>query len=105
MRWLIPGLVLLTLAACHVPTPAEISANDDATCRSYGLSLGSPGYADCRQNLVARRDELRRERARQLNFQQEMQVQSSQQFMRAINGNTVNCYSQPFGFGYQTNCR
>ena len=30
--------------------------NDDATCRSYGLHFGTPGYAQCRQNIANQRD-------------------------------------------------
>jgi hypothetical protein len=32
-----------------------IGANDDATCRSYGASPGSPAYVQCRMNISNQR--------------------------------------------------
>lgn len=46
--------LVLVLAGC-MPSAGELSAGDDATCRSYGLGLGAPGYAECRQNIALNR--------------------------------------------------
>jgi hypothetical protein len=29
--------------------------NDDATCRLYGLTFGTPDYVQCRQNIINNR--------------------------------------------------
>ena len=33
--------------------PNRFAAEDDALCKSYGLSYGTPTYADCREKLLA----------------------------------------------------
>ncbi len=38
---------LIALAACG-PTREQLNAQDDGLCRSYGLSFGTPQYAQCR---------------------------------------------------------
>lgn len=49
-------LAFLVLAGCyHGPSQQEIAAQDDMTCRSYGINFGTPEYAQCRQNIVAQR--------------------------------------------------
>src|SRR5690349_9076074 len=35
-----------------------IAANEDATCRSYGVEPGSPGYVQCRMNLQNQRAQV-----------------------------------------------
>ena len=43
---------------CEVGDPALAATNDDATCRSYGVAPGSPGYVQCRMNLENNRAAL-----------------------------------------------
>src|ERR1700737_481120 len=40
----------------HKRRDTAIAGKDDATCKSYGLSFGTPAYAQCRQNLVNQRE-------------------------------------------------
>jgi hypothetical protein len=51
-------VLLLSLAACA--SKPQMAFEDDATCRSYGLSPPSPAYADCRMRLTKLRDARRR---------------------------------------------
>jgi hypothetical protein len=58
MKRLVFGAALaLGLAGCAppAPTPAQIAASDDATCRSYGLEYGTDQYATCRENIGQQR--------------------------------------------------
>ena len=43
------GLISILLAGCQ--TTEDRLAADDATCKSYGVAPGSPGYIQCRTNL------------------------------------------------------
>jgi hypothetical protein len=47
-------VVLLLAAGCatKTPEPAEISAQEDAKCQSYGLTPGTPEYEKCRTKLA-----------------------------------------------------
>jgi hypothetical protein len=36
-------------------TPEELNAQDDETCRSYGLAFGTPEYVQCRENISNQR--------------------------------------------------
>ncbi len=36
-------------------TPEELDAQDDETCRSYGLTFGTPEYVQCRENISNQR--------------------------------------------------
>ena len=51
------GIALTALAALLTAcaSPAEIAARDDATCKGYGFTPGTPAFADCRLRL----DEMR----------------------------------------------
>ena len=43
------ALVSALLCGCsRGPTPAQIAADDDAVCRSYGIQPGSQLYVECR---------------------------------------------------------
>jgi hypothetical protein len=33
--------------------PNRFAAEDDTLCKSYGLTFGTPAYADCREKLLA----------------------------------------------------
>ncbi len=35
----------------------QIDANEDSTCRSYGLKFGTSEYANCRQNQASQRNQ------------------------------------------------
>jgi len=44
--------IALALAGCAAgPTPKQIAAADDATCRSYGTTPGTDNYLACRMHL------------------------------------------------------
>lgn len=58
MRVVVFFVLLLSLAAC-ANKPQE-AFEDDATCRSYGISPPSAAYADCRERLTKLRDARRR---------------------------------------------
>lgn len=48
----------LLLAGCQ--TAAEVRANDEARCRSYGFRLGTDAFAECLQRIdLDRRAEFR----------------------------------------------
>src|SRR5262245_63865958 len=58
MRVVVLFVLLLGLAAC-ANKPQE-AFEDDATCRSQGLTPPSAAYADCRMELTRLRDDRRR---------------------------------------------
>jgi hypothetical protein len=62
----------------------QIAAIDDATCKSYGLTFGTPAYAHCREE---------RERNRLAFLLQQAAPQQQQSTM-------TNCY----GSSYSLNC-
>jgi hypothetical protein len=45
---------------------AAVAANDDAQCRSYGATPGSPAYIQCRMNIDNQRAQMRAAVASQL---------------------------------------
>jgi hypothetical protein len=49
------SLIVLAGCASNEDRIAARDANDEATCQSYGLKFGTPEYAQCRQNIAARR--------------------------------------------------
>jgi hypothetical protein len=61
----------LSVAGCATmrgPTPEQISASEDAQCRSYGAQPGTPAYLQCRlqfQRQAAQADQQRRALAMQ----------------------------------------
>jgi len=53
---LLATVVLLMTGCMSAQERALANAQaDDATCKSYGLSFGSDGYAQCRQNVANQR--------------------------------------------------
>ena len=53
MKMIAISAIILTaalLCGCATQSPRHV-ATDDEKCKSYGLSLGTPAYADCRLRL------------------------------------------------------
>jgi hypothetical protein len=48
-------LVLGPFSSTQHATPAELAASDDATCKSYGATFGTPDYIQCREHLSDQR--------------------------------------------------
>jgi len=55
------GNAAQTASASREPTSSQFVADDDATCRSFGLTFGSTDYSNCRLRLL----ELRVQREQQ----------------------------------------
>lgn len=55
----VPLILLGMLAGCAppAPSPAQIAAQDDATCSSYGLQYGTSEYANCREQIALERQQ------------------------------------------------
>jgi len=46
------AVTALASACAPHPTPEEIGARDDASCRTGGAVAGTPGYDQCRRRLA-----------------------------------------------------
>jgi hypothetical protein len=57
--WIACIAIATTLAGCV--SAAQLAAGDDSKCKSYGFTLGSPGYAQCRMSLDVQRQQAARE--------------------------------------------
>jgi hypothetical protein len=56
MRTALVIVVMVALAGCTA-TPAELAAQDDATCAGYGFTQGTTGYAACRLQVAQARED------------------------------------------------
>lgn len=92
MRYFILSAALLLCGCAHDPSPAQLSAQDDATCTGYGLQKGTHDYAQCRfQQQVVRELHAQNAALRRANFQRAMNAASAN--LRASQG--VICQSAP----------
>lgn len=109
-------ICLAILSSCDLPQKIaeqrqeRAAANDqadDATCQSYGLTFGTPAYADCRQNIATQRqanaaralDYIQQENQenQQILLDQQQRIQQQEILNRPV---MTNCNT----FGTQTNC-
>lgn len=54
------AIVCLTLGGCASMSAAQLqrlATQDDATCKSYGLSVGTNAYAQCRMTIGQNRED------------------------------------------------
>jgi hypothetical protein len=67
MRLLLCVLILTAVTGCVSEdsgvVAARMEAQDDASCRQLATGKGEAGYAQCRQNLMAYRQQAQIERA------------------------------------------
>ncbi len=59
MRGIISAVLFgVALAGCmsQQEQAMRLAANDDAVCQSYGLTYGTPQYADCRMRVAEQRN-------------------------------------------------
>jgi starvation-inducible outer membrane lipoprotein len=56
MRTALVIMALVALAGCAA-TPAELAAQDDATCTDYGFTQGTTDYAACRLQVAQARED------------------------------------------------
>jgi hypothetical protein len=93
------ALVAVTLCGCN------FAERDAATCQSYGLSYGTPAYAQCMQNIAAQRGAMFAAAAAQ---QQEVQRQNTELWQREIQQNQprppTDCTTQYIGNQAYTHC-
>jgi hypothetical protein len=88
--WTLVMLVALPAwALCGCASPAQIAAQDDQTCQSYGKFPGMPDYAACRAQLAE--------------THQEQQAEALRRFGQALSasGNCANMTAgQAFACGF-----
>jgi hypothetical protein len=91
-------LLALLLAGCQ--TTEERLASEDATCQSYGVQPGSPGYLQCRmmKDQQHNADAARRQAAIQ------GALSDMQTNIRAPGGNQQRCVSRQVGTQVVTDC-
>lgn len=57
------GFAAIGLAGCDPgPSPGQVSLAEDGQCQSWGHKPGSPGYAQCRENLFMNNQRFEAER-------------------------------------------
>lgn len=63
LLWYLASLAAMGLAGCDPgPSPAQVSLAEDGQCQSWGHKPGSPGYAQCRENLFMNNQRFEAER-------------------------------------------
>ncbi len=102
-------LALLLLGLANCASPAEIAARQDATCQSYGLVPGSPGYAECRMRLaqMQHEDNMQRRAAlsQALMNAGDAMSQPAPVIVTPATNPTINCTTQGMGGGMtSTSC-
>jgi hypothetical protein len=113
MRVFILGACLLLAGCSNSPgrgelfmSADEVSAKDDAVCRSYGVTPGSDAYVNCRMQNAQLRDHAAERRSRAvgqaLHDFNETQRQQMQAYQRPVFTQPVTCTSRPTGFGTTT---
>jgi hypothetical protein len=79
-------VIALGLSACVAlggcVSQQELAARDDATCNSYGLQYGSPGYADCRMRIAENRQQALQAALAQINENNRRQQEANAQALR-----------------------
>ena len=87
-------IALAVLTAIATPAGAGWPEEDNQTCLSMGLKFGTPDYVQCRQQLIANKQE-QTEHVRQGLFGAgaAMQHSGGSHATCVQNGNVVNCSS------------
>jgi hypothetical protein len=86
-------LLLLALSGCaqvhawKAEGDVRRAAEDDATCKSYGLAFGTTAYAECRENAATQRNAADIAMMQHLN-QEPVKTKCTS------DGNNTNCESQ-----------
>lgn len=83
---------------------------DDQTCKSYGLSFGTPEYANCRQGLMAQRQSALQSMQQNNAALAQQQNQVLQNFQNSLNqsqqrSRPLDCTTTYFGGVANTHCQ
>lgn len=83
---------------------------DDQTCKSYGLSFGTPEYANCRQGIAAQRQSALQAQQQNNAALIQQQNQTLTNFQNSLNQaqqrpRPVDCSTTYFGGVANTHCQ
>ena len=97
--------LVLILCSCEEPGQAWLH-----TCNNFGLSYGTPEFAQCMQNqqMMYQQANMAMVRGSQQGLQNQQQLLQNQLDRSAYQSRQyqpINCTTTPYGIGTQTNCQ